>query len=252
VIAEGDSWFDYPFDDVLEELEGRFNFRVESVAHKGDTLEEMAYDTRQLKQLARAFEHVQGGEVPRAILLSAGGNDLAGTELAVLLNHASSTLPPLNDNVVAGIIDERIRFGMLRIVGAVTELARQYFNRVIPVVLHGYGYPVPDGRGYLGGFWVLPGPWLEPGFRQKGYLDLRKTSGIMEKLIDRFNAVIRSIPLEPGLDHVRYLDLRPLLSNELTGMAYQKSWDNELHPTGPGFRAVAQKFADLISTLPDS
>src|SRR5688572_33057340 len=30
VVAEGDSWFDYPFFDVLERLEDRFDYRVES------------------------------------------------------------------------------------------------------------------------------------------------------------------------------------------------------------------------------
>src|SRR5688572_16647181 len=59
VVAEGDSWFDYPFFDVLERLEDRFDYRVESVAHKGDTVEEMAYDTTQLAKLARLFEKVK-------------------------------------------------------------------------------------------------------------------------------------------------------------------------------------------------
>ena len=36
LIAEGDSWFDYPFCDVLKALEDEHGFDVESVAHKGD------------------------------------------------------------------------------------------------------------------------------------------------------------------------------------------------------------------------
>ena len=52
LIAEGDSWFDYPFYDVLERLEDKFNFVVESVAHKGDTVESMAYDASQVSKLA--------------------------------------------------------------------------------------------------------------------------------------------------------------------------------------------------------
>ena len=96
VIAEGDSWFDYPFMDVLELLEDVHGFRVESVAHKGDTVEQMAYDDAQFKQLRRAFEHLaQDNKVPRAILLSGGGNDIAGTEFGVLLNHVKSGLPPI-------------------------------------------------------------------------------------------------------------------------------------------------------------
>src|SRR5262245_50820329 len=36
LIAEGDSWFDYPIHDVLRILEDDHLFDVESVAHKGD------------------------------------------------------------------------------------------------------------------------------------------------------------------------------------------------------------------------
>jgi len=256
LVAEGDSWFDYPFYDVLEILEDNYGFRVESVAHRGDTAEEMAYDTTQLAKLARMFERVaQDGKVPRAILLSGGGNDIAGNEFVVLLNHAASGLDVLNNNVVTGIIDERLRFALVSVISAVTALSDHYFHKTVPVVIHGYGYPVPDGRGYLGGFWILPGPWLEPGFRQKGYLnasgtgvDLPKCTGVLEGLIDRFNTMLQTIPGQTGLRHVTYLNLRPVLSNALPG--YKASWENELHPTKPGFEAVAQEFRKVILTFP--
>src|SRR5205807_7752971 len=43
LVAEGDSWFDYPWHDVLRMLEDEHGFDVESVAHKGDPVESMAY-----------------------------------------------------------------------------------------------------------------------------------------------------------------------------------------------------------------
>src|SRR5688500_10520243 len=232
VVAEGDSWFDYPFFDVLERLEDRFQYRVESVAHKGDTVEEMAYDTTQLTKLARLFEKVKADRrVPRAILLSGGGNDIAGEELGVLLNHASANLGDVNESVVTGVIDERLRFAMTSVISAVTALAQQHFQKKIPVVIHGYAYPVPDGRGYASGFWILPGPWLEPGFRQKGYvtpdmkkIDLPRCTAIMKRLMDRFNQMVASIAGAPGLEHVRYLDLRPVLTN---GAGYKQDWNDE-------------------------
>ena len=107
-----------------------------------------------------------------------------------------------------------------------------------------------DGRGFLSGFWVLPGPWLEPGFRQKGYQVLAQRCDIMVDLIDRFNAVLEGIPAHPGLGHVRYIDLRGTLSNELAGSRYKQSWANELHPTAGGYRVVAAKFHAAISPLP--
>jgi hypothetical protein len=42
LLAEGDSWFDYPLEDVLSALELR-GYDVESVAHMGDLIEDMAY-----------------------------------------------------------------------------------------------------------------------------------------------------------------------------------------------------------------
>lgn len=253
LIAEGDSWFDYPFVDVLDDLEDVFGYDVESVAHKGDTVEEMAYDVAQLAGLAKKFQKVSedGGRVPRAILLSGGGNDVAGTEFPILLNHKQSGLSALNDSIVKGVLEERLLFAVVSLVSQATELSRRYFGgRVTPVLLHGYDYPVPDGRGYLGGFWVLPGPWLEPGFRQKGYGVMAQNCEIMVDLIDRFNAVLKSIPAQPGLGHVKYVDLRGTLSNQLAGNRYKDWWANELHPTEDGYRVVAAKFHDAIRRFP--
>jgi hypothetical protein len=249
LIAEGDSWFDYPFFDTLERLEDKFNFEIESVAHKGDTVEAMAYDASQSATLGRLFDKLsRQSSQPRAILLSGGGNDIAGDEFAIMLNHASSGLPPLNDQVAAGIIDVRLKFAMLSVISGVTALSRHYFGRVVPIVIHGYGHPVPDGRGYLGGAWILPGPWLKPGFTQKGYPDLGTNAGLVADLLDRFNAMLQTIPGTPGLGHVTYIDLRRVLNSDLA--SYKKSWNDELHPTKPGFEAVAAEFARVVLGFP--
>jgi len=252
LLAEGDSWFDYPFFDVLEELEEGFNYSIESVAHKGDTVEEMAYDTNQLDKLARKLEKLgREGKAPRVILLSGGGNDIAGDEFSVLLNHKRSSLPPLNEQVVAGLIDERLRAAIIELASAVTHLCQQSLNTTVPMVMHGYDYPVPDGRGYLGGFWVLPGPWLAPGFRKKGYDDsqMQMRCDLMVQLIDRFNDLVEGIAGGPGLGHLHYVDLRGTLSQRLQGLAYKTWWNDELHPTEQGFAKVAAKFDALIRQI---
>jgi hypothetical protein len=250
LVAEGDSWFDYPFFDILEELEEGFAYEIESVAHKGDTVEEMAYDPNQLDKLARKLQKLREDKAtPKAILLSGGGNDIAGEEFPVLLNHKSSGLPPLSDQVVAGLVDERLRVAVIELASAVTHLCRETFGTPLPILMHGYDYPVPDGRGYLGGFWVLPGPWLEPGFRRKGYDDLRERCQVMVTLIDRFNAVLAGVAGGPGLKHLRHVDLRRTLSNQLANAAYKKSWGDELHPTERGFGAVAARFDQVLRAL---
>lgn len=244
VIAEGDSWFDYPFSDVLSELEDNHGFDVESVAHRGDTIEDMAYSGGQLDDFARLVEKIlRTGVRPRSILLSGGGNDVAGDEFIILLNHADSSIAGLNNSVVTGVIDQRARDAYVTILSAVTEICKAHLGRPVPIVVHGYDYPVPDGRGFLGGGGPLPGPWLEPGFRRKGYAQLAERKQICAKLIDRFNAMLAGLAGKPPFAHVKFLDLRKTLPN---GPTYKTWWANELHPTERGYEEVARKLAAII------
>jgi lysophospholipase L1-like esterase len=253
LIAEGDSWFDYPFDDVLEVLEDRYGYDVRSVARHGDRLEEMAYGSGQLEELARLLEKLQhSGNVPKAVLLSGGGNDIAGSEFGFLLNHALSANAGLNDHIVAGVIDERIRLAYLTIITTVTEICAATFARDVPIIVHGYDYPVPDGRGFAGGWWLLPGPWLEPGFRAKGYEDIRRRISIARELIDRFNDMLQEIAASGPWTHVRYVDLRKSLSAGIDDQAwwqeqrYKESWANELHPTRTGFALITRRLLEVV------
>ncbi|MCA8832374.1 SGNH/GDSL hydrolase family protein [Hymenobacter pini] len=246
LIAEGDSWFDYPLTDVLTQLEDAHGYDVESVAHKGDRVESMAYDDGQLADFTRRLDKLlRRGVVPRAILLSGGGNDVAGAEFHMLLDHADSAAPGLNDDVVKGILHQRVYLAYLRILQAVTDVCRQRIGRVVPVLVHGYDYPVPDGRGYLGGWWLLPGPWLAPGFQAKGYANLAQRKQLAQELIDRFNDMLQTVAAR--FAHVHYVDLRQTLS---TGADYEDWWANELHPTKAGFAKVAERFGTVLGALP--
>lgn len=244
VVAEGDSWFDYPLNDVLSMLEDEHGFDVESVAHKGDTIENMAYGADQFDGFIRRLEKIlKRGDVPDAILLSGGGNDITGDEFTILINHVLSKLPPVNDDVVRGVIDVRLRNAYTFLISGLTEITNRYLDRPIPILLHGYDYPVPDGRGFLGGWGLLPGPWLQPGLFQKGHLSLNANKLILRTLIDAFNSMLRSVSMFPGFAHVTYVDLRGTLSQ---GAGHKNDWANELHPTKSGFRAVAARIASEV------
>jgi lysophospholipase L1-like esterase len=244
LVAEGDSWFDYPLHDVLTMLEDEHGFDVESVAHKGDTVEDMAYSGGQFDDFARLLEKVlRQGRVPDAILLSGGGNDIAGDEFAMLLNHAASGLPPINDDVVRGVIDVRTKNAYAFLISGLGEIAMRLLKRQIPVIVHGYDYPVPDGRGFLGGFGFLPGPWLQPGFQRKGFSNLDANTAVVGTLIDTFNAMLRQLARSDGFGHVRYVDLRGTLSH---AAGYKRDWANELHPTRSGFSSVADRIAGAV------
>lgn len=255
LVAEGDSWFDYPFFDILKLLEDEHGYDVYSVAHMGDRVEDMAYGGQssgvawggQLDAFTRLLEKLlREGKVPQALLLSGGGNDIAGDEFAMLLEHRRSANPGLNEQVAAGIIDQRLRLSYVTILSAMTQVSMMRTGKRIPIVLHGYDYPVPDGRGYLGGWGMLPGPWLEPGFKQKGYADMQERLDLLRALMDRFNDMLATLAATPGFEHVAYVDLRDTL---ITGPGYKKVWGNELHPTHVGFQLVTDKLSNAIRDL---
>lgn len=243
LIAEGDSWFDYPWHDVLRILEDHYGYDVESVAHKDDSIESMAYGG-QLEKFTRLIEKLlRQGAIPLAILLSGGGNDIAGDGFGMLINHLWSARAGLNEQVVRGVIDERVFDAYVTILTSVTTVCRRRTGRPIPIVIHGYGHPVPDGRGVLGGWGPLPGPWLQPGFRDKGFGDRDACVKMAADLVDRFNAMLQRVIALGEFPHVRYVDVRDVLSNAAD---YKMWWANELHPTPRGFQAVAERFAAAI------
>ncbi len=248
LAAAGDSWFDYPFHDVLKLLEDHHGYNVESTAHKGDPVEKMAYTGGQLEDFARKLEKIKArGAVPKAVLVSGGGDDVAGNEFGMLLNNAFSPIAGWDTEVLDGVLNRRILTAYSQLLMSITGLCQGTFGVTVPILLHGYDYPVPDGRGFFGG-WPFPGPWLEPGFRGKNFEDLAQRIAMMQVLMDQFNDVVKLLPSQPVFTHVRYIDLRGTLSNRLAD--YQKWWANELHPTEKGFEAVTDRFAAELAKLP--
>lgn len=249
IIAEGDSWFDYPRSDVLNILEDRYGFDVESCARQGDSIEDMAYTDGQLESFTRRIEKVlrRNAAPPTAILLSGGGNDIAGTEFKMLLNHRASPIPGLNAKVVEGVINERVMTSYITIIQAITAICLARTKKTIPIIVHGYDYPIPDGRGFLGGFSILPGPWFEPGFRLKGFQSLQERIIQTSALIDVFNNMLMNLSKVPGFEHVRFVDLRGTLSAVIHNEQYKMDWANELHPSQSGFEKITEKIYQALT-----
>jgi len=245
LVAEGDSWFDYPGPDILDLLEDNYGFDVHSVAHRGDRIEDMAYMDGQLDDLKRLIERLLRNHiVPQAILISGCGNDIAIGDFGLFLNHADAPNPGLNPLIAQGIIDDRCRYALITILSALSTLSQGLLGQPIPVVVHGYDYPVPDGRGF-GGWLHLAGPWLEPGFREKGINDIEDRKAIAKQLIDEVNAMIGDVAtLADFTAFVRYVDLRNTLSTDPAD--YKDYWDNELHPTTQGFTLVTDRIAAVL------
>jgi hypothetical protein len=257
LLAVGDSWFDYPIHDILTRLDDNYGYNIESSAHRGDPIETMVSQVGQLDKFARCMDKIVAlGAAPKAILVSGGGDDIAGKEFGMLINNIDLVpVPGWNDQVIAGVIDTRIVAAYRLMIVSINSLCQKNLGRTFPILVHGYDYPVPDGRGFLGGGGLLPGPWLKPGFDEKLFGDINVTTQMMTTVIDRFNTMLQNLVQEPGFQNVTYIDLRKTLSNSQAN--YKEWWANEIHPNAggifggqDGWGAIAAKFQAVLATLP--
>ena len=257
LLAVGDSWFDYPIHDILTRLDDNYGYNIESSAHRGDPIETMVSQVGQLDKFARCMDKIVAlGATPKAILVSGGGDDIAGKEFGMLINNIDLVpIPGWNAQVIASVIDTRIAAAYRLMIVSINSLCQKNLGRTFPILVHGYDYPVPDGRGFLGGGGLLPGPWLKPGFDEKLFGDINVTTQMMTTVIDRFNTMLQNLVQEPGFQNVTYIDLRKTLSNSQSN--YKDWWANEIHPNAggifggqDGWGAIAAKFQAVLATLP--
>jgi V8-like Glu-specific endopeptidase len=244
LVAEGDSWFDYfPAGlDVISCLKKFFGYKIYNVSKAGDTLDNMAWGTKfdqrrwqrdhpPLEETLAAIERYR----PLIVLLSGGGNDIAGDELLSFLNHKTSGLSALRQDYTNFMLKDYF----LRIFQHIShEIWKKDAN--IHIILHGYGYPIPDGRAVVRvlGFSFV-GPWLRPALVAKGYEQRAEQQQITRKLINDFNFMLEQFAASDSRLH--YLDLRSLISDS--------DWANELHLKNSAYRQVAGAFDRVIRSL---
>lgn len=263
LVAQGDSWFDYPPSwDTIDWLSNAHGHDIDNIAVAGSTLNDIVYGPvpknwlgiRQSDDVSRRAElvHRIDQKRPHAVLLSGGGNDIAGKEFFPFINNAISTLQNPNQQVLDGVVAVTFRKAYEDLIDLIVEKATQ-LNTPIHIFLHGYDYPWPDGRGFT--MFNLVGPWFHETFNEKNYpyadgdsnaaAELQVRHSLVAKFIDSFNVMLSGIAGEGkyrGLVH--HVDLRGTLQSK-------DEWANELHPTREGFGKLAAKIdLSLHATIP--
>jgi lysophospholipase L1-like esterase len=241
IVAEGDSWFDFPVGtDLIDCLRSEHDLEIENFAKAGDTLENMIFGSQVDKKFNRqapTIERVLNSIArikPKVFLFSGGGNDVAGDELASFLNHNDSGLPPLRQEYVADLIDNVFR----RYLEALIMKVRQA-HPATKIVMHGYGQPIPTGQGVDILFFTFAGPWLKPALAQKG-IPANQHQPLVRSLIDRYNATLARLQQSfPGIFH--YVDLRAAIS--------PSDWRDELHLKNSAYRRCAALIHQRLSSL---
>ncbi|MFT4095639.1 MAG: GDSL-type esterase/lipase family protein [Rhodoblastus sp.] len=242
ILVIGDSWLSdtAPYPSLRGALAGRgyVDEFDQDFASLGRFLHEMA-SPGALDQVARFFDNIGPGEAsPACIVLGGGGNDVCQpvsnvplTALYRMTRDRGGQGDALIEQEVGKFIDEELHGHLATVVGRLQEMTD------IPIVVHAYDHPIPNGSG----FW-LGGPWLKPIFDYRSMNDLPTNTAVMKALIDRLNgAVARVAAANP--QKVTHVNLTGTLANDAT------LWSNELHPTREGYALLAEKMAKALQGL---
>ncbi|WP_394788055.1 hypothetical protein [Rhodoferax sp.] len=175
---------------------------------------------------------------PKALLVSVSGNDIHATTddvngntqpapLAKIVLPAGSAAM-INASELNKFIDV-LKGELIVLLEKLLEFTKED-NYHIPVVLHGYDYPVPDGRNYQP---VAPeDSWLYSVITHQCHYDgITEGRAIMTTLIYQLNVMMAGVASTYAAQHV----IHAKLTGTLQAVNYKDDWMNELHPTNSGF-----------------
>lgn len=238
VYCLGDSWFRLPLAPVDLHRRLRSLFKGDAIfannAVPGRT-------TAEIKQQFPALSKHLGALEIDVLLVSMGGNDIAGHELAEYLKRPDE---PQNRGpytaAVPAIVEKHVRLATFA--SAMTTLEEDFqrvidirdrYRRPCPIVLHSYAYPMPNGRRAtrLGGIFKA-GPWLKPHLVAAGLTALDEKKALMRWLVDEFH--MRLERLAERNPRVVVVDSRRAVKDN--------EWSDEIHPTDAGYERIAREY----------
>jgi hypothetical protein len=239
MLANGDSWFDYPLDgnvislnntDIVEQLKhmGVINPLILSVAHHGDaTTDEMSLPKQQrMIEALRDPYNWLGSQKPDAILFSGGGNDIAGDQFCIYLDYCTPGSTGLNATRFGGVLSSvRASYQDL-------FTFRDRYAPGIPIFGHCYDFPIPNGAHP----WCI-GPWLRPSLDYTGWSDIARGAAIVHGALVQFRAMLVALANNPA-NNFTLIDTQ--------GSFQTSDWANELHPYPGGFQKLAAKFVTAL------
>lgn len=250
ILAIGDSWFWYPKNNLLQALVEHPDVKepyrnIQILGYNGATVAQYVDRNDVEGKYAKAFQHElrANSSYYSAVMISGGGNDAVDYRLALRADCRNRDTP--EDCIDPDGLDDLIR----NIVGAIGLMLHDVAwafgrqNRMPDVFLHGYDWPVPDGRGFTLAGLRFTGPWLASAMdRCQVVADRPLRDAIAERVIDELNKAIARF--DQVDDSIHYVDCRGVLRRDAD---YRSDWDNELHPTFSGFKdIVAQRWLPVL------
>jgi hypothetical protein len=241
----------------LSALEKNHKYDFKVFASGGRLLAEMASDM--LLEDVKKYLQSPGANPPKALLIGGGGNDVVYEDLTVpkpppppLLRMLVQPPPQPGQETLVGaevkkFIDVEL-FGhykkILTFLRSVTPL---------PILIHAYDHPIPDGRFIPG----ISGPWLKPIFVRAGYNMPNfpqsnphsiMAGEVMQRLIDYLNTMVAGFASDA--DKIYHVNLTGTLAAHFGAPEkYTDDWNNELHPKVGYKKDDKEGGFDLLATV---
>lgn len=235
-LCFGDSWFQYvPHPTDINKQLARV-FKGTLFLSKGVAGRDSARWKIGLPEVLRAIGNYQFD----AILLSTGGNDVAGKELREFVKTAEQPQSPgstawgeipaaVRDHIRLETFEHALRY-VIKDIKEVVQY-RDMNSHGSTIYLHTYDHIWPTGIPFkLAG--VKAGPWVKPHFDRVGLTDPQQQRIVAKWLIDQFARELRAFASQHP--NMTLVDSRGTLTSK-------QQWENEIHPTAKGFELIARQ-----------
>lgn len=257
ILAEGDSWFEYPvfIKEIIDQLNKRKRYAVYSLAYGADWISNILYEQQYIEKLSLLN--------PDVFLISGGGNDIVGGyRLAQLVKKRKIIDVPggvdlstkegklqfanlcFNDEFKALLWLFKLQYHLL--FRSIKENTHKFSD--LKIITQGYDYAIPSSKKGFGlnvfrfmqpltNWFVGNGKWLNKPLLLRGYQDKEQRTAIVYGMIEYFNEVLIEVGNE--YENVFHVDSRGSVNAK-------RGWYNELHPHSYEFKKIANTFEKCI------
>lgn len=237
VLAEGDSWFDYPVPffggGIVDRLERLLGLPILNMAKAGDEVRFMMGVEERKQMTQRLRDGSPSGGAWDVLMFSGGGNDIVSNPMALWVRDFAASKPPES-------LIHRPRYdAALAIVRAGYEdliAMRDALSPQTQLIFHAYDFAVPDGRGIC-----HLGPWLKPTFDLRGFPSQQAGFEVVKLMLSDLAKMLAS--LEAAHPKVSFINGQGTLAPD------RDNWHNELHPSRQGFERFAVLFHGRLRAL---
>ena len=244
LVAEGDSWFEFPLlvREIIDQLEN--DYLIWSIGAAGDTAQNMVYGRAEYpKALKDLRQDVRG------FLFSAAGNDIIGEDsetkkpvLFDLLKDYNGDNSDIEGHINKRLLEEKMSFLKGAYTDVINKIRYDLGFKNLPIFIHGYDYAIPypcanyDPRNPLH---AKKNAWLGESLDERRIMDPTLRHNIIKYMIDRLYKMLNEISGDSTQTGVWLVNCRG-------SMPDVTDWIDEIHGTSDGFKKVAAQFAKVI------